>query len=353
MIRPHANAFFMPALMHNRVGRAQPSQRVTGLWIILWLAVASPLDACAAQSSDAPGAPSSVSVPDSLRVLDDLRTLSSETMDGRATGTPGNEAARSFVKSAFHAAGLQPVPGREMRQMFTLPGAGPGELAANVVGYVEGSERSDRFVVVAAHFDHLGSRGSEIYFGADDNASGTAALIELARFYGSHSPRNSIIFAAFDAEERGLRGARAFVEDPPVPLESIDLVINIDMIGRNDRNELFVAGTYPYPFLAGVVDTVAANSHLRILKGHDRPDGSAGDDWTHASDHGPFHLAGIPFLYFGVEDHEDYHRPTDTFEGIQQGFYVEAIRAVHGAIQEADCQLTEIRSASGRGDSGS
>lgn len=269
-------------------------------------------------------------------------------MAGRATGTPGNEAARAYIEAAFRSAALRPLYGGSLRQPFSMPNIGMPTTAANVVAYAPGSERQGLYIVVTAHFDHLGSRDGEIYFGADDNASGTAALIELGRHFGVHPPRNSIVFAAFDAEERGLLGARAFVENPPVPLDSIALVINMDMIGRNDRRELYVAGTHPYPFLSRVVDEVAEKSRLLIRKGHDRPDGSAGDDWTQASDHGPFHEAGIPFLYFGVEDHEDYHRPTDTFEGIQPGFFIEAIRSVETAIESADARLEEIHAASGR-----
>lgn len=269
-------------------------------------------------------------------------------MAGRATGTPGNEAARTYIEEAFRAAGLRAVDGGTMRREFSIPGLGDGAMGANVVAYVPGSEQPSRYIVVTAHFDHLGSRGADIYFGADDNASGTAALIELARELATRPPRHSVVFAALDAEERGLLGARAFVENPPIPLDSVALVINMDMIGRNDRRELYVAGTFPYPFLAALVDEVAAASRLTIRKGHDRPDRSAGEDWTQASDHGPFHRAAIPFLYFGVEDHEDYHQPGDTFEGIQPGFYVEAIRAIHATLRAADSQLTEIRAAAGR-----
>ncbi len=331
------NAFFMPAPVQKFV-RSEGLRVLSRTAVVIPLLCGSLAAACAAQSPEA-GPSGSVSFPDSARAVEDLRVLSGAAMGGRETGTPGNEAARLYIESAFRAAGVDSLPGSALRHEFLLPGGGPARVAANVVGYIRGSEQSGRFIVVGAHFDHLGTRGADIYFGADDNASGTAALIELARYFAAHPPRNSIVFAAFDAEERGLRGAEEFVSNPPVPLDSVLIMINLDMIGRSDQNELFVAGTAHYPFLSAIVDEVAAASRLRLRKGHDRPDGSAGDDWTYASDHGPFHGKGVPFLYFGVEDHADYHRPTDTFERIQQGFYIEAIRAVRGAVEVADREL--------------
>lgn len=307
--------------------------------------------ACAAQ----PGAPSRTTseAVDSARVLDDLRRLSDPSMAGRAAGTPGNEAARAYIEAALLDAGAKALPGAGLRQSFQLTGGastsdmGTG-VGVNLIGYIPGSEDPGHFIVLTAHYDHLGVRGGELYPGADDNASGSAALLELARYFSSHPPRNSIIIAALDAEEGGLRGARYFVDNPPVPLDSIGLVINMDMIGRNDRRELFVAGTYHYPFLSPLVDEVAASSRLSVRKGHDRPDGSAGDDWTQSSDHGPFHTAGVPFLYFGVEDHQDYHRPSDSFDGIQRGFFVEAVRTILRTVVDADARLDEIRAAAGR-----
>src|SRR5690606_30456084 len=109
-------------------------------------------------------------------------------------------------------------------QEFTIPGSGSEPLpAANVVGMVRGTDDPDEYIVVTAHFDHLGRQGNQVYHGADDNASGTAGLIELARYFAAHPPEHSMIFAALDAEEHGLLGARHFVADPPVPLENIVL----------------------------------------------------------------------------------------------------------------------------------
>jgi hypothetical protein len=290
----------------------------------------------------APPEPGVAGPVDSARVLADLRFLSSPALEGRQAGSPGNRAARAYIESELMVAGVEPL-GAAWSHEFELGGTADGGIGRNVLGYVLGSTATpDRYIVVSAHYDHLGRRGDEIYHGADDNASGTSALLELARYFAANPPKTSIIFAAFDAEEGGLRGARAFVQDPPVPIESMVLNVNLDMVGRNDARELYVAGTYHYPFLTDLVAEVAGRSGLQLLPGHDRPGLPPGDDWTMASDHGPFHAEGIPFAYFGVEDHPDYHRPTDTFERIQPGFFVEAVRTVLDFVLQADEQADEI-----------
>lgn len=275
---------------------------------------------------------------DSARVLADFYFLSHPALEGRAPGTPGNAAARAYLEAELRAARVDSFP-QGWEQEFSLPGEGVGR---NVIGVIEGSENPDRFLVLSAHFDHLGIRGGELYPGADDNASGSAALLEIARYLTANRPHNSVIIAAFDAEEMGLLGARAFVADPPVPLRSIVLDINMDMVSRNSAGELYLAGAYHYPALAALADSVAERSTLTLLQGHDRPDLPPGDDWTSASDHGAFHAAGVPFAYFGVEDHPDYHRPTDTFENADPAFFVQAVRTVLDFVNTADRNAARI-----------
>lgn len=288
--------------------------------------------ACAAQVAEPEleAGSSTVSI-DSTRLVGHVRYLASPALEGRATGTAGNEAAREYIMEAFQNTGLSAVDG-EWLQNFSAGGV----EGVNVIGQVRGTEQPDRYIVVTAHYDHLGHDGAQIYHGADDNASGSAALIEMARYFVENPPRHSILFAALDAEERGLLGARAFVADPPIPFASIDLNVNLDMVSRNAAGELYAAGTFHYPSLLPLVQEVAEDAPIRLLVGHDRPDGSAGDDWTHLSDHGAFHAVGIPFVYFGVEDHPDYHRPSDTFERIDPAFYVRAVATILDFVRAAD-----------------
>jgi len=278
---------------------------------------------------------------DSARVLADLRYLSSPGLEGRATGTAGSRAAREYIRDRMAAAGVSPAADDWYHRFSVRTPRGESE-GVNVIGIVRGTEHPDRYIVVTAHYDHLGVRNGAVYLGADDNASGTAAILEIARFLAANPPSNTVILAALDAEEIGLQGARAFVASPPVPRESIGLNVNLDMVSRNDAGEIYAAGTYHYPSLLPLVERVAARSDITVLTGHDSPDLPAGDDWTMQSDHGAFHEAGIPFVYFGVEDHDDYHRPTDTFENIDPGFFVRAVATILDFVTEADRSLDQV-----------
>ena len=132
---------------------------------------------------------------------------------------------------------------------------------------------------------------------------------------------SSLIFAAFDREESGLEGAIAFVKNLPVDKKNVVFNLNMDMIARSDKNEIFASGLSHYPANKYLVDAVQNKTNVMLLMGHDT--GNNIDDWTSQSDHAAFHEAKIPFLYIGVEDHPDYHRPSDTFSKINLNSYIE------------------------------
>ena len=295
-------------------------------------------------ASPPPAAPRST-VLDAAQLLADARTLSADDMEGRAVGTPGGERARAYVVRRFKELGLKPF-GESYARPFKFTHntrAGQREReGANVVGYVRGTASPDSYMVVSAHYDHVGVQGGQIYNGADDNASGVAGLLAAAAHFARRPPRHSIIFAAFDAEEAGLRGASAFVADPPVPLSQIALNVNLDMIGRNERGELYAAGAHHHPELRPLVARVAARAPVKLLQGHDDPK-LGRDDWTLQSDQGAFHRAGVPFLYFGVEDHRDYHKPTDDFENLSPEFFVRAAETALAAVELLDAELPATR----------
>lgn len=308
--------------------------------VLLLLVTTMILSACGA--GPAAQAVSEAPVVDAERLMADLRYLASDELAGRGVGTPGNAAAREYIVSAFERIGLAPVAGSYTHAFrFTGRRDGVEREGVNVLGVVEGTTHPDRWIVVTAHYDHVGigrpdESGDSIYNGADDNASGTAALLALAAYFKEHRPAHTILFAALDAEEMGLQGARALVAQPPVPLEQIVANVNMDMVSRGDKGELYAVGTYHYPQLLPLVERIAARSKITLLTGHDRPDLPPGDDWTMASDHGPFHRAGVPFLYFGVEDHPDYHRPSDEADKVDPAFYAAAVETVIDAVREID-----------------
>ncbi|HEX8921370.1 MAG TPA: M28 family peptidase, partial [Pyrinomonadaceae bacterium] len=177
---------------------------------------------------------------DVTRLLRDVETLSADAMEGRKVGTPGGAKAREYVLERFKQAGLKSF-GDSYLQSFEVVSDGEQVRGMNVVGYIKGKSNSNRYVVVTAHYDHLGIRDNQLYNGADDNASGVSALFALATYFQQHRPANSMIFVAFDAEETGLSGSKKFVAETPVKKESIAININLDMISHNDRNELYLS----------------------------------------------------------------------------------------------------------------
>lgn len=268
-------------------------------------------------------------------MVDALYVLAADSMEGRQAGTPGGERARRFLLAQLHAIGVAPL-GQRFEHEFEGTRQDRTIRGVNLLAVIPGTAAPDRHLVVSAHYDHVGVRNGAIYNGADDNASGTAALLELARRLRAAPPRHTVILAFFDAEEMGLRGAAAFVEAPPVPRESIVMNLNMDMVSRSEEGLLWAVGTRHYPQFVPVIDAVAAAAPVTLRRGHDASNGTPGYDWTFSSDHGPFHRAGIPFLYFGVEDHEGYHKPGDDAEAITPGFYVDAVETIYRVLRAVD-----------------
>lgn len=275
---------------------------------------------------------------DQTSLLRDIEYLSSDELAGRKPLTDGNLKAGLFIRQRFEELGLSSQY-KNYTQSFALKAdRGAGEKlgnGSNIVGFIPGQE-SDRVIVITAHYDHLGTNEEGLIFnGADDNASGTAALLAMAEHFSRHRPKASMVFAALDAEEMGLQGARALVRDFPFPLENVLVNINMDMISRSEKNELYAAGTWHHPELKPVLKKASKGKKVKLRFGHDEP-GVGNGDWTHASDHAAFHEKGMPFVYFGVEDHEDYHKTTDIFANIDGDFYYEAVRLIIKCVEELD-----------------
>lgn len=280
---------------------------------------------------------------DSARLLEDLRVLSADDMQGRRVDTAGGAKARAYMVDRFKASGIVPF-GSTFEEPFTFTmGRGGNQTAVhgvNVVGRIAGAKTPQRYIVISAHYDHLGLQNGVVYDGADDNASGAAALFSVAVYVAAHRTANSIIFAAFDGEEEGLRGAQAFVKQPPVAAGAIGIDLNMDMIGRDPNDELFVVGIHRQPALRPFVERVAGGAPVKLLIGHDTP--GEKEDWTDESDHYAFMQAHIPALYFGVEDFDQHHQPTDKFETMTFDFYVRAVETMILAVKEFDAHLDAV-----------
>ena len=283
---------------------------------------------------------------DSPQLLKDLQTLSADDMQGRQVGTPGGAKARAYVTQRFKESGIVPF-GESLEQPFTFAaargGTGSDRHGANVIGRIDGTKGSVPCIVLSAHYDHIGVRNGQVFNGADDNASGTAALFALGKYFSAHRPAHTIIVAAFDGEESGTRGSLAFVRTPPVDLASIAVNVNLDMIGRDPDDKLYAVGTHWYPFLKPYLDRVAASAPVKLLFGHDDPQQRGVEDWTKDSDHYPFHQAKIPFIYLGVEDFDQHHKATDDYETMSHDFYVRAVETALHVLQEFDANLEAIQ----------
>ncbi|WP_298507910.1 M28 family peptidase [uncultured Kordia sp.] len=252
-------------------------------------------------------------------LLKHVKELSSDAYEGRETGTAGATKAKNYIVAEFEKLGVQPL-GKTFIQTFPLPKNKKIEKGENIIGFIKGSEKPDAYIVISAHYDHEGIKQGKIYNGADDDASGISALFAFAEYFQKHPPKHSVILAAFDAEEKGLVGSFFYVKNPIVKKEQLKLNINMDMISRSDKKELYAVGPQYYKQLKPVVENLKTSGDINLKIGH--------KEWTYASDHAGFHKAKIPFIYFGVEDHKDYHKPTDDFENIHPAFYTNAVQTI-------------------------
>lgn len=257
-------------------------------------------------------------------LIEDIKTLSSDAFEGRRTGTKGAELARNYIIKKFAQLNVKPLD-TTYEQAFSFK-AGKTYNATNLLGVVKGTENNNKYIVLSAHYDHEGVKNGQIYNGADDDASGISALFAFAEYFAKNPPKHNVILAAFDAEELGLKGAYHFVKDNAIQQKHIVLNLNMDMISRSDDNQLFAVGSRHYPQLKPALKNFKDIGKVDLLIGHEGLD--AGDNWTYSSDHAAFHKANIPFIYFGVADHKDYHKPTDDFENIDQQFFMDAVQTI-------------------------
>ena len=285
---------------------------------LLLALVVAPRPAIGQAAAPAAPAPASGAV-DGTALLASITALTAPGMEGRATGTEGARRAQAWIEARLSALGVRPAlpAGFAVPFQFTNK-AGVIVTGTNLVARCDGRRADAPYLVVSAHYDHLGIRNGQTYHGADDNASGVAMLLHVAARCATSPFEHPLLLAFFDAEEAGLQGAQAFVKAPPVPAGRLALNVNFDMVSRSATREIFVAGPGRWPALLPILQPAAAKSPVTVRFGHDT--GGGQNDWTTQSDHGAFHAAGIPFVYVGVEDHPDYHQPTDTADKIAPDF---------------------------------
>ncbi|MGH7561461.1 MAG: M20/M25/M40 family metallo-hydrolase [Gemmatimonadales bacterium] len=285
------------------------------------------------------GRAQAIRAADTAALMHTVRVLAADSMEGRRAGTAGSARARGWLLTRLRAIGADSI-GAGFERRFPLGRAGEG---VNLVAVIRGRSRADGSIVLSAHYDHVGVRNGQIYNGADDNASGVAALLAVAEAVRRRPLEHTLVLALFDAEESGLLGAKAFVDAPPVPRTGVLLNVNLDMVGHSASGELFVAGTARQPRFRPVLDSLVSRAPVKLRFGHDRAGVPGEKDWTFDSDHGAFFSVGVPFLYFGVEDHEDYHRPTDDPGTLTPAFFGGAVGTIEAALRAVDAMLAAQR----------
>lgn len=278
-------------------------------------------------------------------ILKHIKFLSSDSLTGRGTGTEGERFAASYIQTEFSKLKLIPKGDHNTYlQKFEFQGGihGQGEKGAtsNILGYLDNSGKTT--VVIGAHYDHLGTEGQgssldanpagKIHNGADDNASGVAGVIELARYFSTNNitEQNNFLFICFSGEELGLLGSKYFTEHPSVDLATVDFMINMDMIGRlNEKTkDLIIHGTGTSPAWETVIKGLNSKE-LNIVTD------SSG---TGPSDHTSFYLKNIPALHFFTGSHNDYHKPTDDLEKINADGEGAVLRLIAQLIEKVDTQ---------------
>lgn len=252
-----------------------------------------------------------------------IKVLSSDSLQGRFTGSEGERMARAYIEKEFKKLKLQPKgTDKGYSQSFSfkggMHGTGPEGTAYNIVGYLD--NKADKTIIIGAHYDHLGlgENGSsldanpqgKIHNGADDNASGVAGVLELARYFKNNKVKESsnFLFICFSGEELGLFGSKYYSENPTINLSSANYMINMDMIGRLNptTKTITVSGSGTSP----VWET--------LLKNMSTPELSIKTDSAGVgpSDHTSFYLKNIPVLHFFTGSHSDYHKPSDDWDKI-------------------------------------
>jgi Peptidase family M28 len=270
---------------------------------------------------------------DSLQIINDLQYLASDICEGRKPGTQGHTNAIELILLRMRLAGVDSFA-NALTQNFIGFDINGTKVGKNIIGWVKGSLYPDKYIVISAHYDHLGKAlNGTTYYGADDNASGVACLLAIANYFKRNPHPYSLIFAVLDREETGLEGAYNFIHQitKTINIADIKFNLNMDMIARSDNNEIFACGIKHYPSFKYAVDEIQYKTSVNLLMGHD--DGSPRNDWTHQSDHSAFHQKNIPFIYIGVEDHADYHTITDTYNKINFKSYIENCNMIALMIQ--------------------
>lgn len=274
----------------------------------------------------------------------DIAYLAADELGGRAIGTPGEQKAAEYLAGEFERLRLTPMGTDGFFQSFTVSkpsnpheaaviGSSSGITGRNVVAFLD--KKAAKTIVIGAHFDHLGMGGegslhrgdSAIHNGADDNASGTAALLALANIFQHETLQSNLLFIAFSGEENGLWGSNYFVKNPTIDLKTVNYMINMDMVGRlNAEKSLAIHGVGTSPSFSPALDPINTDG-LKLVPS---------ESGVGPSDHTSFYLQDLPVLHFFTGQHADYHKPSDDADKINYEGLVQVVRYISRLITRLD-----------------
>jgi hypothetical protein len=285
---------------------------------------------------------------DAIKVKTHISFLASDDLNGRGTGTADEKKAAEYIAKQFAEIKLQPkgekgtyLQGYEFTEPAnphaTTDTAGKKRTLTNVIGFLDNGAKQT--IVIGGHYDHLGlghdgnsldaNPKEKIHNGADDNASGTAGVIELARYYSNNNKKElyNFLFICFSGEELGLFGSKQYCENPVVPLTDVNMMINMDMIGRLEptSRKLMIYGVGTAPEFVNLIASIKTTMNIMT--------DSAG---VGPSDQTSFYLKDIPVLHFFTGQHSDYHKPSDDVDKVNIEGEKEVLEFIVNTISEIE-----------------
>jgi Zn-dependent M28 family amino/carboxypeptidase len=282
---------------------------------------------------------------ESKQLLNHFKQLSSDTFQGRKVSTEGNIKAQQYLIEQLTTISALPFK-EKYSHPFKYNSSFNEKLGSNIIALIKGKKDNLDYIVLTAHFDHLGTKGNQIFNGADDNASGTAALLSIAAQLVNKQLNHNVIILFTDAEESGLKGSKAFFKQNKKLIGHIKLNINMDMLaGSPNSNKLHYIYRGLDKLLSESKFEQLKENHiyqeLTIVKGFRkaRHTLTKRTNWLLASDHGVFHKNDIPFIYYGVGTHKNYHSQDDEFKNTNHQLLINSTNAIYQQLLFLDQEI--------------
>ncbi|MCF6214079.1 MAG: M28 family metallopeptidase [Flavobacteriaceae bacterium] len=268
--------------------------------------------------------------------------LASHEFNGRRSGENGQKLAATYIANFYKNLNINAAQANE-NYFQNIPKAFFNGLSdansENVVAFIKGSSHPNQYVIVSAHYDHLGEKYGQVYYGADDNASGTSAVLEIAEAFktavlAGHRPKRSIVFLNLTGEEEGLFGSKYYTSQPIFPLENTIADLNIDMIGRvdeahkDDENFIYLIGSDKLSTELHNLSEMANSTYTHLNLDYTYNDENDPNRFYYRSDHYNFAKHNIPIIFYFNGIHDDYHQPTDTPDKINYDLLVKRTQLI-------------------------